>query len=75
VEDEPVAERKVAHQQPNRISVFFRETIGELRKVNWPTWEEAKNLTIIVLIVIAVMALFLGLLDLAFAELFRLILG
>ncbi len=70
-----MAERKVAHQQPNKISLFFRETIGELRKVNWPTRQEAINLTIIVLIVIAVMALFLGVLDLGFAEIFRLILG
>jgi preprotein translocase subunit SecE len=66
-----VAERKVANRQPNKITLFFRETIGELRKVNWPTRQEAVNLTIIVLIVIGVMALFLGLLDLAFAEVFR----
>lgn len=66
-----MAERKVANRQPNKITLFFRETIGELRKVNWPTRQEAVNLTIIVLIVIGVMALFLGLLDLAFAEVFR----
>ena len=70
-----MAEKKVVYQQPNKITVFFRETIAELRKVNWPTWQEAKNLTLIVLIVIAVMAVFLGALDLAFAELFRLILS
>jgi preprotein translocase subunit SecE len=70
-----VAERKLANRQPNRITIFIRETIGELRKVNWPTRQEAINLTIIVLIVIGVMAIFLGLLDLAFAELFRLILA
>ncbi len=70
-----MAEKKVVYQQPNKITVFFRETIGELRKVNWPTWQEAKNLTLIVLIVIAAMAVFLGALDLAFAELFRLILS
>jgi preprotein translocase subunit SecE len=70
-----VAEKKVVYQQPNKINLFFRETVGELRKVNWPTWQEAKNLTLIVLLVIAVMALFLGALDLAFAELFRLIIS
>ena len=33
---------------------FYKETMGELRKVVWPTWLEARNLTIIVLIVIFV---------------------
>lgn len=68
-------EKKVARQQPNKITIYLRETIGELRKVNWPTRQEAINLTTIVLIVIGVMAVFLGTLDLAFAELFRLILS
>jgi preprotein translocase subunit SecE len=75
VEEDLVAERKIAHQQPNKIRIFFRETVGELRKVSWPTRQEAMNLTFIVLIVIVVMALFLGTLDLVFAELFRLILS
>jgi preprotein translocase SecE subunit len=55
-----LAEKKVVHQQPNRITLFMRETVGELRKVNWPTRQEAINLTTIVLIVIFIMAMFLG---------------
>jgi preprotein translocase subunit SecE len=69
-----VAEKKDTRRQPNRIQTFLRETVGELRKVSWPTRQEAINLTTIVLIVIGVMSLFLGLLDLVFAEVFRLIL-
>jgi preprotein translocase subunit SecE len=70
-----LAEKKAVQKAPNKVRVFINETIGELRKVNWPTRQEAINLTTIVLIVIAAMAAFLGLLDLAFAELFRLILS
>jgi len=70
-----VAEKKVAHQQPSAISKFFRETIGELRKVNWPTRQEAINLTSIVLIVIFAMSLFLGVLDILFSEFFALLLS
>lgn len=69
------AEKTAERRQPNRIQVFFRETVGELRKVNWPTWNEAKNLTIVVLIVMVTMGLFLGLLDFAFSRFFALILG
>ncbi|RPI34185.1 MAG: preprotein translocase subunit SecE [Chloroflexota bacterium] len=57
------------------MSKFFRETIGELRKVNWPTRQEAINLTSIVLIVIFAMSLFLGVLDILFSEFFALLLS
>jgi preprotein translocase subunit SecE len=70
-----LAEKKVVHQQPNRITLFMRETVGELRKVNWPTRQEAINLTTIVLIVIFIMAMFLGVLDILFARLFGLLLS
>jgi preprotein translocase subunit SecE len=70
-----VAEKKVAQKRTNRVSRYFRETAGELRKVNWPTRQEAINLTTIVLIVIAAMSIFLGLLDIVFAEFFALLLS
>lgn len=69
------AEKTAERRQPNKLQLFFRETIGELRKVNWPTWNEAKNLTIVVLIVMVSMGLFLGLLDFIFTRFFALILG
>ena len=52
---------------------FYRETVGELRKVVWPTWPEARNLTIIVLIVIVGMSAILGTFDWLFAQLVRLV--
>ena len=52
---------------------FYRETVGELRKVVWPTWPEARNLTGIVLAVIFVMSVVLGSFDWLFAQLVRLI--
>lgn len=55
----PVAEDR----KENRITRYFREMIGEIRKVNWPTWPEARQLTIIVISVMAVMGLYLALVD------------
>jgi preprotein translocase subunit SecE len=52
----------------NRFSRWFRETIGELRKVNWPTPQETWNLTKIVLLVMMVMSAILGLLDFIFSK-------
>ena len=65
----------IERRQPNRIQVFFRETVGELRKVSWPTRQEAWNLTLIVLAVVFSMGTLLGLLDFLFTRFFALILG
>jgi preprotein translocase subunit SecE len=62
-------------RQPNAIQRFFRETVGELRKVNWPTRQEAINLTIIVLAVMGIMSAFLGVLDFFFSTLLELLLS
>lgn len=58
-----------------RVKKWWRETIGELRKVTWPTPQEAWRLTKIVLAVMAAMAAVLGLLDLLFSFLIGLILA
>lgn len=62
-------------RQPNAIVRFFRETTGELRKVSWPTRQEALNLTLVVLVVTASTSLFLGSLDFLFTRLFRLLIS
>ena len=65
-----MAEKDEKKQQPkaeNAIQKFWRETIGELRKVSWPTWQEAWSLTRIVLIVLVIMSALLGLLDAIFS--------
>ncbi len=59
----------------NNVQRFFQETVGELRKVSWPSRQEAIRLTEIVLIVILIMALLLGGLDWVYAKFFGLILG
>ena len=46
---------------------YFRETWAELKKVRWPTRQEAQNLTLIVLAVTVGMALLLGAMDAFFA--------
>ena len=68
-------DKMIARRQPNFIQRYFRETVGELKKVNWPTRKEATNLTIVVLVVTASTSLFLGLMDFLFSQLFALLLG
>jgi preprotein translocase subunit SecE len=51
----------------NPITRYLRETWAELKKVRWPTRQEAQNLTLIVLAVTVAMAIILGLMDFFFA--------
>jgi preprotein translocase subunit SecE len=51
----------------NAVIRYLRDTRAELRKVRWPTRQEAWSLTKIVLAVTISMALFLGLLDTVFS--------
>jgi preprotein translocase subunit SecE len=62
-------------KRPNAIQSFFRETTGELRKVSWPTWPEARQLTGLVLLVMVVMGIILGLTDGGAHALLNLLLG
>jgi preprotein translocase subunit SecE len=71
----PKAIRKAGRKQPNAVQRYFRETVGELRKVSWPTRQEAINLTIVVLIVVVIMSSILGFLDFVFSRLIAVILG
>ncbi len=68
-------DKKRTRKKENFITRYFRETVGELRKVTWPTRQEATSLTIVVLIVITLMSTFLGVLDFLYSRFFILILG
>ena len=59
--------KKKTGWRDNAIVRYLRDTRVELRKVHWPTRQEAENLTKIVLAVTISMALFLGLLDYLFS--------
>jgi preprotein translocase subunit SecE len=67
-------EKKVKNSE-NAIQRYFRETTGELRKVNWPTRAEAIRLTELVLMVMVVVGLFLWFVDFAAEKLINLVLG
>lgn len=54
-------------KQENRIIKYFRESRAEMRKVTWPTRQEAIHLTGIVLAVTVVMSILLWVLDILFS--------
>ena len=66
---------KATAKKENVVIKYLKETRAELKKVNWPSRQEATNLTLIVIAVTTFMALLLGTIDYVFAKLFELILG
>ncbi|HNB37063.1 MAG TPA: preprotein translocase subunit SecE [Anaerolineales bacterium] len=66
---------KQVKKKENVIQRYIRETSGELRKVSWPTWPEARRLTGLVLLVMVVVGIFLWGVDLAAEKLLNLVLG
>jgi preprotein translocase subunit SecE len=60
-------------RKSNPVSKLWRETIGELRKVSWPTPQEALRLTRIVIIVMVIMSILLGIFDFIFAQMITLL--
>jgi len=61
--------KKKTGKKTNAITKWWRETVGELRKVTWPTPLEAWKLTKIVVLVMIAMSAILGILDFAFTRL------
>ncbi len=51
-----------------RIRQFLEEAWSELKKVSWPTFEQVRNLTILVFVVSAVVGLYITVLDTVFAQ-------
>ena len=56
-----------------KVVQFFKESKAELKKVVWPTKEDVLSSIKVVIIYTVVVAVILGLFDLGFTQLFRLL--
>ena len=59
--------------RPGRIArmiQFFREVRNELRKVTWPTFDELKKATTVIIIFVSLLGILIGLMDAAFQFIF-----
>ncbi len=58
----------------NKIAKFFKEVRQELKYVSWPTKDDLKEGTWVVIVMSAITAIFLSLVDMLFAFLMKLVL-
>ncbi len=54
-----------------KIINFFNDVVKEMKKVTWPTKEELKESTVIVIIVCLILAAFTYVVDLGITEVFK----
>lgn len=64
-----VKERVAGRFEP--VKRFTRESMAEIRKVNWPDQETTRNLTVLVIAVSAALGIFLGGIDFVLLKIFE----
>ena len=57
-----------------RVKEFFAEVLAEFRRVNWPSREDVAASTAVVLVVVFVLAMYLGAVDVGLSRLVGVIL-
>jgi preprotein translocase subunit SecE len=68
VRTQPTAKPKPPKEERTGPREFLHEVRAELRKVAWPTREEVRNYSIIVLVTVVLMTALVALLDYAFGS-------
>ncbi len=59
----------------NKAVQFVSQAKAELKKVTWPTRKQTLASTGVVMVIVAIMALYLGIIDFILAKLVKVILG
>lgn len=54
---------------------YYLNSIAEIRKVTWPSFEDTKRMTIVVVVVVAVFAFVLSIFDLVWSSLLKMIIA
>ncbi len=57
-----------------KITDFFDGVVFEMKKVSWPTWQELKGSTIVVLVLSLILSVFLFIVDIILSKLVHIIL-
>ena len=64
--DKAKEDRAAARGPIGRLVLFFKQVLGEIRKVTRPTWAELRNYTFVVLAFVTVVMIIISILDWAF---------
>lgn len=74
-QSEETPEKTGVAAKAQELKAFFEEAQVELKKITWPTRKETVTTCVAVIILVAVMSLFLGIVDLGFSKVVELVLS
>ncbi len=75
VRTEPTAEKSDARSNPlQSVREYIKEVRLEMSKVSWPTREELRQHTVVVVVMVVLVAVFIGIIDRGLAYAFEAIL-
>ena len=49
-----------------KSSAYMREVRVEIRKVSWPTWDDLRKSTLVIIVIVVIVGAIIGLMDLLF---------
>ena len=58
-----------------RLVKFIREVRNEMRRVSWPSRDEVRESTTVVIVIVLILAVFIGIVDRALTFLISLVFG
>ncbi len=58
-----------------RLVKFIREVRNEMRRVSWPSRDEVRESTTVVIVIVLILAVFIGIVDRALSFLISLVFG
>lgn len=58
-----------------KATLFLREVRAELKKVTWPSRKQTIGSTVVVIVLVAIISVFLGVVDIALSGVIRAVLG
>jgi preprotein translocase subunit SecE len=58
-------------QLVSKGSAFLKDVRVEMTKVTWPTWEELKGQTVVVIVAVLLISAFIGAVDLVLSNLIK----
>ena len=54
-------------KKPNKLGDAWRGFKSEFKKIVWPSWKQVRKNTLVVVVIVAVFAVIIGALDIAFS--------
>jgi preprotein translocase subunit SecE len=58
-----------------RTASYLREVRAEMRKVSWPTWEDLRKSTLVIILFVIAIGIVIGIMDWVFSKLLIDVLG